>query len=218
MRLPIPSFARWLPMALVFLGLVTAIPFAIFAKARNTTSEKPRLHIIRDMDNQERFNAQQENTLFADRRAMRPPVAGTVARGELRLDTRFEQGRGTEGGDDWVTTFPSQLKVDAAFLGRGKERYEIFCAPCHGGSGYGDGMVERRVAALKKQQVPGTSTWASPANYHVKTIREQPVGQLFNAVSNGKGNMAGYRSQIPVHDRWAIVAYVRALQLSQNPE
>jgi mono/diheme cytochrome c family protein len=217
MRIPIPSFGRWLPFALVFLALVTAIPFAIFAKARTTLSDKPRLHIIRDMDNQERFNAQQENTLFVDGRAMRPPVPGTVARGELRLDTHFEQGRVAEGGA-WANTFPLQLKVDAAFVARGKERYEIFCAPCHGSSGYGDGMVARRVDTLKKQEVPGTSSWAAPANYHVKTLREQPLGQLYNAVSNGKGNMAGYRSQIPVRDRWAIVAYVRALQLSQNPE
>ncbi len=217
MRLPIPTFHRWLPLALVFLGLVTAIPFALFARARTTLSKKPRLHIIFDMDNQERFNAQQENMLFADGRSMRPPVPGTVARGELRVDAPLNQGRVAEGGA-WVKTFPQQLKVNEAFMARGKERYEIFCGVCHGDSGYGNGIVEQRVKLLKKTKVAGTDGWASPANFHTDAIRAQPLGQLFNAITNGKGNMAGYRSQIPVNDRWAIVAYVRALQLSQKPE
>lgn len=169
------------------------------------------------MDNQERFSAQQENPLFADGRSMRPPVPGSVARGELRIDAPLHQGRVAEGGA-WLTTFPQQLTIDEAFVARGKDRYEIFCAVCHGSAGYGDGMVEKRVTLLKKRSVPGTDGWASPANYHTDTIRKQSVGELFNTVSNGKSNMAGYRGQIPVRDRWAIVAYVRVLQLSQKPE
>jgi mono/diheme cytochrome c family protein len=218
MQFQLPTIPRWVPFVGLFLGVVTLIPFAFIIRARTTTSEKPRVHIIRDMDTQERFDAQQENSLFADGRSMRAPVPGTVARGELRTNTHLEQGRVSEGGD-WVTTFPASLTVDEALIARGQERFEIFCAMCHGSSGYGDGMVERRVTALKKKQDKrGTGDWASPSSYHTPAVRGLPLGQLFNTVSNGKANMAGYKRQISVRDRWAIVAYVKVLQLSQSPE
>jgi mono/diheme cytochrome c family protein len=211
----LPLFPRWVYMSILFLATATAIPFAVIAYARHSTSTKPRIHIIRDMDNQERFKAQQANELFVDGRAMRPPVPGTVARGELGTDAHMH--RGLVDGKP-ATTFPAGLELDDALLARGQERYEIFCAMCHGRSGYGDGMVDARVKQLIKKGVSGNESWATPASYHADAIRDQPVGELFATVSWGKNNMAGYASQIPVRDRWAIVFYVKALQYSQKPE
>lgn len=217
-------FPRWTLPAAMFLAMATGIPFAVIAWARHTTSDKPRIHIIRDMDYQTVFKAQQENPLFADGRAMRPPVPGTVARGELGLDEHFLRGR---SGDGWATTFPAQddrgrpIQLDEAFFARGRERYEIFCGVCHGSSGYGDGMVAQRLVQLKTRDPKdtlGNAGWAPPASFHTDQVRDQPVGQLFGTVSFGKNNMAGYASQIPPRDRWAIVFYVKALQRSQHPE
>lgn len=208
---------RWALPLVFLLGVVGLIPFALVAKARVSTTDQPRIHVVRDMDNQERFKAQQENALFADKRAMRAPVPGTVARGELRLDDHFERGRVGEG---WATAFPAQVLVDGAlpreFVLRGRERFEIYCAPCHGLSGHGDGMVHQRVQLRKLQGVKGMGGWAAPSSYHSDQLRNQPLGYLFHVASDGVRNMAGYRNQIPTRDRWAIVAYVRALQFSQQ--
>lgn len=148
---------------------------------------------------------------------MRPPVAGTVARGEAFLDTHLYQGRVADekGNLTWAKTFPEfpdGVEVDAAFLARGQERYEIYCAMCHGYAGQGDGMVHQRVTQRKMRGEKGDDGWAAPASYHTDAVLGQSVGELFNTISNGKNNMAGYRAQIPAVDRWRIVAYVRALQ------
>ena len=108
----------------------------------------------------------------------------------------------------WVTDFP--LVVDEAFIRRGQERYGIFCATCHGQGGDGDGLVTLRALELEQ------GTWVKPTSLHAEPIRNQPVGQLFNSISNGVRKMPGYASQIPVDDRWAIVAYVRALQRTRT--
>ncbi len=197
---------------ILFVVVMAMLPPALVAQLRAVHSSKPRVHLVQDMDNQPKYRAQQANPLFADGRAMRPPVAGTVARGQLNDDEHFE--RGIVGGQ-WAATFPSQVPVDMALLERGRDRFNIYCRPCHGAAGYGDGMVNLRAMELMNLGTNGT-TWVQPKSIHEQAIREQPVGQTFNSITNGVRNMPPYGSQINVRDRWAIVAYVRALQRSQN--
>jgi mono/diheme cytochrome c family protein len=157
------------------------------------------------MAKQPKLKTQTSNPLFADSRAMRPRVAGTVARGELEENGALRSGR---DGGDWVTSFP--VPVTGRVMQRGQERYDIFCAPCHGLAGYGDGPVSKRADALQE------GTWTPPSSYHTDLVRGRPVGHLFNTITYGIRNMPEYGSQIPVEDRWAIVLYVRALQRSQD--
>jgi mono/diheme cytochrome c family protein len=196
---------RWVVPALIALAALALVPFAYVARARASRSPVPRIHLFQDMDNQPRFKSQQANPLFADRRAMRPEVAGTVAHGELREDERLF--RGVDGGQ-WVREFP--VTVDRALLDRGRERYGIYCAPCHGLAGYGDGMVSRRADRLQE------GAWVPPSSLHADTVRSRPVGHLFNTVTHGIRNMPAYGASIPVADRWAVVAWVRVLQRSQH--
>jgi mono/diheme cytochrome c family protein len=195
---------RWLIYLVLLLVALSWVPLALIARARVTTSTKPRIHIIRDMDQQPKFLTQTRNPMFADLRAMRPPVAGTVARGDVG-ESVYSTGR---VGSDWVEAIP--VEVDAALLARGRERYDIYCAPCHGLVGYGDGMVAKRADELME------GTWTLPSSFHTELVRERPAGHLYNTIANGIRNMPAYGQQIPVADRWAIVAYVRALQRSQN--
>lgn len=124
----------------------------------------------------------------------------------------------------WVTTIPEKIdpitgEVDSSFainealMNRGQERYGIFCAPCHGVGGYGDGLVTQRATLLTNN---GKGSWIQPVSFHVDAVRKQPDGQLFNTITHGKGKMPGYSDQIPPEDRWAIILYLRALQKSQN--
>ncbi len=209
---------RFILPGAILLGTIGLIPFALIAKARVATSDKPRIHIIRDMDNQLRYKAQGENQLFLDGRAMRQPVPGTVARGELLEDDHYFRGQVVENGRArWADAFPAQVQVDEALLRRGRQRYDVFCAMCHGYAGNGDGMVHQRVTRLKTIGQPGVEGWAAPADLHAEQIRAQPLGQVYNTIAYGKANMPPYGEQIPVHDRWAIVAYLKALQRTQNP-
>jgi mono/diheme cytochrome c family protein len=200
MKLP-----RWLLYSITILVALSWVPLALIMRARVTTMAEPRIHIVPDMDSQPKFKAQARNPLFADRRAMRPPVAGSVARGSLPIDPSFVSGR---VGDDWLVANP--MPVDASLLQRGRGRYEIFCSPCHGLAGYGDGMVAKRADELQE------GTWTPPTSFHSDLIRQRADGHLFNTISNGIRNMPAYGPQIAVEDRWAIIAYVRALQRSQN--
>jgi len=198
---------RWLVTALVVLAALALFPPLVVAKARLSKSPKPRIALIQDMDNQERYKAQQSNPVFADGRAGRQPPAGTMARGQLHTDAHYYVGR---VGDDWALTFPPQVTVDQAFLRRGQERFGVYCAPCHGLGGAGDGLVHQRAV---QRDTPG---WVQPSSLHDQLIRSRPVGHLFNTITNGIRSMPPYSDQIPPADRWAIVAYVRALQLSQD--
>jgi mono/diheme cytochrome c family protein len=157
------------------------------------------------MDNQPKYKAQARNMMFADRRAMRPPVNGTVARGTTLGDPALMSGK---VGEDWVEAIP--VSIDRAALERGRGRYDIYCSPCHGLAGFGDGMVAKRADELLE------GTWTPPTSFHTDLLRERAAGHIFNTISNGIRNMPAYGPQIPVEDRWAIVAYVRALQRSQN--
>lgn len=176
---------------------VTAIGLA---GCRGTISEKPPVHPQLNMDFQESYEAQEKNVFYADNRAMREPVEGTIPRGKWKSNPELHYGKNANG--DFVPTIP--VKVDEAFIKRGKEQYEIFCTPCHGGTGAGNGIV------VDYGLVP-------PTSYHIDRLREIEDGYLYDVIVNGVRSMYGYGSQIPdVEDRWAIVAYMRALQVSQN--
>jgi mono/diheme cytochrome c family protein len=152
-----------------------------------------------DMHVQPRFNPLARNDFFADQRSARPPVEGTVARGQLKEDTYFYTGKiGGNPGD----YFP--MPVDENVLARGRERFNVFCAPCHSRLGDGNGVVPSRGFPRK------------PPSYHIERLRKAPIGYFFDVMTNGFGLMPDYASQIPPKDRWAIAAYIRALQLSQN--
>jgi mono/diheme cytochrome c family protein len=196
---------RWLVYALVLLAALSVVPFALIARSRASTSSQPHIQLILDMAKQPKLKTQTSAPLFADGRAMRPRVVGTVARGELEENGALWSGR---DGSNWVTTFP--VPVTPRLMQRGQERYDIFCAPCHGLAGYGDGPVSKRADALQE------GTWTPPSSYHTDLVRGRPVGHLFNTITYGIRNMPEYGSQIPVEDRWAIVLYVRALQRSQD--
>jgi mono/diheme cytochrome c family protein len=171
---PFVSFVSFVPAALVFSGC------------------------RQDMQDQPKYVPLRESTFFGDSRSARPLVEGTVARGHLRDDALMYTGR---PGKADATVFP--FPIDARVMARGQERFNIFCSPCHGRTGQGDGMVVRR-------------GYRRPPSYHQDRLREAPVGHFFDVITNGFGAMPDYASQIAAADRWAIVAYIRALQLSEH--
>ena len=167
---------------------------------RGSISEKPPIHPNTNMDFQQRKEAQEVNNFFLDGRSMRQPVEGTVARGLRREDLAYYQGVNEDG--EWIETMPVELTK--SFLYRGQERYEIFCTPCHGKAGDGKGIV-----------TTGGYGYVPAPSYHQERLREAPDGELYSAIYNGVRTMPSYKHQVPVEDRWAIVAYIRALQKSQ---
>jgi mono/diheme cytochrome c family protein len=190
-----------------------------------------------DMQDQPKYEVYEKSSFFKDGLASRPFPEGTVARGLLREDKALYTGKrdtaarggasretnqaGTESAagsgstsnantseanatfPDDVDTFP--LPVTPELVARGQERYNIFCSACHGAVGYGDGMIVRR-------------GYRRPPSMHEDRLRQAPVGHFFDVMTNGWGAMPSYAPQVPVRDRWAIVAYIRALQLSQNQQ
>ncbi|MEO7730980.1 MAG: quinol:electron acceptor oxidoreductase subunit ActD [Kofleriaceae bacterium] len=199
---------KWITAFIVASTAFALIPFAIAAKARTSHSAEPHIHIFPDMDFQPKYKSDQAMDLFADGRENRGELAGTVARGSLNADDLFY--RGLDNGA-WATGFPKQLDVNEQLMKRGKNRFEIYCTPCHGFDGRGTGAVPQRVAATGGVWLARNLVDASnPVAIHM------PNGQLFNTISNGYNTMMGYAAQIPHADRWAIVLYVRALQRSQN--
>lgn len=196
---------RWISSVLLLLATASLIPFACVFRARHSESPLPRVHLLQDMDNQPKYRAQRANPLFADGRAARPPVAGTVSRTGFVEDDAVTLG---QRDGRWVETFP--VAIDAATVARGRERFDIYCAPCHGLSGHGDGIVALRADRLQE------GTWVPPSSLHDAAVVERPVGHLYNTITHGIRTMPAYGSQIPVADRWAIVSYVRALQRSQR--
>lgn len=194
---------------MIILTAAAAVPFALAAKARFSKSRAPRIHAIGDMDWQPKYKAQRQNPFFADTRAQREDVAGTVAVGELRNDQHFYEGK---LGGGYADTFPAQLAISEQTMHRGRQQFGIYCAPCHGLSGEGDGMIAKRADELTLTGRANGMAWVPPTNINQDAIRVQPVGQLFQSISNGIRNMPPYGSQISVEDRWAIVLYLRALQ------
>jgi mono/diheme cytochrome c family protein len=247
------------------------IPPALVGRQKVVDKREPKIHLIQDMDFQPKFKAQRENPFFADNRANRPQVAGTVPRGFLEdndplyrglpadspalpvVMTSFQSdgaaaapagaadgaqpadgakpadgaqpaaaagaadGAGTPAPGTppdpldslpWITEFP--IPVTAETMARGQERYNIYCAQCHGLGGDGDGLVTLRALALEQ------GTWVRPVSYHNGPLRNQAVGRLFHSITNGVRKMPAMGDLISAEDRWAILLYVRALQRSRN--
>jgi mono/diheme cytochrome c family protein len=271
---------RRLPAGFATAGLVlfalALVPPALIMHHRSVNWATPELHLIQDMDFQMKFKSQQRNPFFADERAMRPQVEGTVARGQFSDETSYDRFyRGIEAGQamaslqqngnaqsgdakaagdiagqekapasgtgkpgsetrqaeaeagktgptppagkpaagmdenqNWTEVVP--IAVDADVIQVGKQKFEIYCAPCHGLAGYGDGLVNARAQALK------APTWVPVASLHTPVARKRPDGYIFRAITEGVRKMPAYGSQIHPEDRWAIVVYVRALQRSQG--
>ena len=174
---------------------------------RGNRSNEPPVHLQQNMDFQERGEAQERNDFFADGRVMRPPVPGTIAVGYLKEDDHLWRGRLPNGA--LADELPAGIELSAALLDRGQERYNIYCAPCHGEAGDAQGPVAHRVAGL------GVNSMVPPT-FHDDRLRSIPDGQVFATITHGIRNMPAYAQSIPTDDRWAIVTYVRALQLSEQ--
>ena len=177
-----------------------------------------------DMQDQPRYKAYKQSDWFSDKRASRDLPEGTIPRGYLREDKALYQGKkevapnaapapattATDAsGNTVVTSFPDAvedfpLPVTKELIDRGEQRYKIYCIVCHGPVGNGDGMIVRR-------------GFSKPPTYNDDRLRNAPVGHFFDVITNGYGKMNSYASQISVADRWAIVSYIRTLQISQNP-
>jgi mono/diheme cytochrome c family protein len=176
-----------------------------------------------DMQDQPRYKAFKQSDFFSDKRASRDLPPGTVARGQLRTDKALYTGKKENAdpnapvqttvdpasGNTLISSFPNDIEefpvpVTKELVDRGEERFKVFCIVCHGPVGNGDGMIVRR-------------GFPKPPTYNDDRLRNAPVGHFFDVITNGQGRMNSYASQIPVADRWAIVAYIRALQISQNP-
>ena len=178
------------------LALTLASVVVLSGCARGCASSRPPIHINPSMDDQPKVLPQTASGFFYNGASMREPVPGTVAIGELREDAAFFTGR--EGVDGpFVATIPAT--VDEALLERGRQRYEIYCLPCHDARGDGRGIL------FQRGSVP-------TASFHEEKFLAYPDGQIFDVITNGSGLMAGYRWPIPPADRWAIVAHVRELQ------
>jgi mono/diheme cytochrome c family protein len=201
-----PCIRKWFaPAAWVAISLAL-VPPAVVYLARSRPSETTRLQLIWDMDQQPKFRTQSVNPLFADGRAMRSQVPGTVARGEAFADSALYQGL-----DKGQFAVRSPLPVTGALLKRGQKVFNIYCSQCHGMDGYGAGAVAVRA------ERPGVSDgWVPPLSMHEEVVRTREDGHLFNTITNGIRTMPAYGDQIRTEDRWAVVAYVRALQRSQR--
>jgi hypothetical protein len=167
---------------------------------RGWTSSRPPIHVNPSMDQQPKYLPQAESAFFYDGATMRPPVPGTVARGELREDRAFYEGKDAAGKD--LVHSPVEATPDV--LARGAERFRIYCAPCHDARGDGKGI-------LAQQGLPTTSL-------HIDRLRTVEDGYLFEVITNGRGLMPAYRWPIPPADRWAIITHVRELQRQRQQE
>ncbi len=167
---------------------------------RASESSKPPIHLNPNMDAQEKYEPQEASLFFEDGAAMRVPVEGTVARGELREDVVYYTGKDKSGTPVEV----NPVEVTEALLTRGEERFNIFCAPCHSRLGDGKGIVIEK-------------GFTKPPTFHVDSIKTMPDGHYFDVITNGIRNMPSYHQQVPVADRWAIVAFIRKLQQNYVP-
>ena len=199
-------------MRLVTLGLLAATLALAASGCRGQTSEEEPVLPLRNMHRQQRYNEQAESWFFSDGRNMRPIIEGTVSREGYIADDRIARGVEDDHGT-YVMQIPAEVVRNAGgaqtLVERGHARFDIYCTPCHGGLGDGNGIVYVRGQG-------GSYQFPMPSNLQDTRIRHMPDGQLYATITNGVRNMGGYAAQIPTQDRWAIVAYVRALQLSQS--
>lgn len=186
------------------LAALVALSLLLGGCVRGCTSSRSPIHLNPNMDDQPRATALQASDFFYDGKTMRQPIPGTVAREDAVEPGAFETGR--ENGDGaFATAVPAAAgeHFGQPLALRGAERYGIYCAPCHGGEGDGEGMLFTRAGVTS-------------ADLRIPRLREMPDGQLFEVISDGLGLMPPYRAQIPPADRWAIVAFIRQLQ-AQSP-
>ncbi len=192
--------------------LLARVALAVSALAavggcRGEVSHKPPIVVFRNMWFQPRYGAQSYSAFFEDKRTMRTPVTGTVAR-EMEIVPTIADGR-TLDEQGFIDAIPGTVVQRFGgmerLVQRGQGRYGIYCTPCHDGLGTGKGLVIRRAQNQAFQ----------PPSFHEERIRKMPDGQLFQTITYGFNNMPAYGPQLPIEDRWAIVGYVRALQLSQ---
>lgn len=187
--------------------LITPIGLVGLALAgcEGETFTQPPIHLQQNMDFQKKFEAQEENPFYENRRAMRQAPEHTIAQGHLKTDEHLYEGK-IEG--EWTTALPPRdehgatIEVSEAWLERGQDRFGIYCSPCHGFTGVGNGLVIQR-------------GMVKPTSLYDERLQGMGVGYFFHVVTNGKNNMMPYKAQIPVRDRWAIASYVRVLQRSR---
>ena len=213
------------PRALTLMALAIGV-----GACRGQPSEESPVVLLRNMHYQQRYNSQAESAFYGDKRTMRVPPEGTLPRFPGGANARyvdFTVGRDDGFDDDrvnlghepdspvYVATIPDSVGHDFgggdALVNRGRQRFNIYCAPCHGATGDGRGIVWRR---SQGGGVANSYQYIQPTNLHDERLKHVPDGQLFATIANGIRNMPAYSSQVPVRDRWAIVAYVRALQVS----
>jgi mono/diheme cytochrome c family protein len=181
-----------------FSAVLLAVCAVILTGCAGHTSKSTPIVVFPDMDYQPRVDAQEASPIFADGRASRPPVPGTVARGMLKEDETFFTGL---VNNQYVGKNP--VIIDVELLQHGQQRFNTYCSPCHDRTGQGRGLVAQR------------ATWI-PTNLHEDRVKAFNDGEIFHVISNGRRSMPPYKVQISEHDRWAIVAYVRALQRTSS--
>ena len=182
---------------LLILALAVVTVMAVFGK-RGHYFKQPPLEIFTDMDRQPKLRPQQLNLTFANGRTSQEPIPGTVARGEAYENNSVNTGHEAVG-TNFIAAIP--LPVTEQLMARGQQRFNIYCQPCHGPQGDGNGIVKKY-------------GYATIRSLHEKIVVTQNDGEIFNTITHGKSTMFGYGSQVSIEDRWAIVAYVRALQRS----
>jgi mono/diheme cytochrome c family protein len=191
--------------------LAAGMAAGALAGCRGQPSEDPPILLLRNMWDQQRYNPESTSNQFSDHRSMRMPVDGTVPRENYIEDDRVTTGRELDNSA-YIATVPDDVVTHfggaEALVQRGHVRYNIYCTPCHGYGGDGQGMVPVRA-------LTSGYSFPAPPTFHQDRLRHAPDGQLYATVTNGVRNMPAYSGQIPVYDRWAIVSYVRALQVSQ---
>ncbi len=186
------------------LRLVAGLTVALGIGCRGQKFDQPPIHLNPNMDQQWRVDMQEPNPHYTDERGMRMPPAGTVVAGSLEATdaahTHLHEGL-LDGR--YTDTLPAGMTLDATFMARGKERFGIYCTPCHNETGRGDGVVVQR-------------GYAPPQSFMEPRLRAFPLGRIVNVLKHGKANMPSYADQVPVQDRWAIASYVRVLQVAQS--
>jgi mono/diheme cytochrome c family protein len=188
-------------MRYIFLVFILcAVAVVAIAGKRGSLSRRPPIELFPDMNRQPKLRPQTPNEFFADSKSSRPPIPGTIALDDHYEDTPVNTGR-VPGTTNFVQVLP--VEVTAKLLARGQQRFNINCSPCHGAQGDGNGIT-KKIGAM-----------GVVANLHDKRIVELPDGEIFNTITYGKNLMGSYGANVTVEDRWAIIAYLRALQLSQ---
>lgn len=186
---------------LLVFGLTVVLVMAVAGKRGDLSRRRP-IEVFPDMDRQPKLRPQTVSDFFRDGLSSQMPVPGTIARGSPYENSPVNTGK-IAGTTNWVATIP--VPVTMQFMERGRERFTIYCAPCHGEQGDGKGITAKFGMTVIGDLHDGTT----------RKVIQQSDGELFNTVSNGKGLMSGYAANVSIEDRWAIIAYVRALQRSR---